>query len=93
MGHLTNDAKKLREYDINTHKKGFTAESIVDGNTISEYFQFKEIHKIIYHPTAIEIISYNGSVRVFYNDKLLETIDIYEAITNRMLVWMNSNRN
>lgn len=93
MGRKTNDSKKLREYDINAHRKGFTAESIVDGNIISEYFQFNEINKIIYHSNAIEIVNYNESVRVFYNDKTTETLDLYEAITNKMLVWMNSNRN
>ena len=76
MGSKTNDSKKLREYDINAHRKGFTAESIVDGNIISEYFQFKEIHKIIYHSNSIEIVNYNEFVRVFYNNKSIETLDI-----------------
>ena len=93
MGQKSGDAKKLREYDINTHKKGFTAESVIDGILIQEYFQFNEIHQIIYHQNAVEIVNYNGAIRVFYNDKSVDTLTIYRTIINKMSIWMNSNRN
>ena len=92
--HKSKDAQKVREFDITTHKKGFISETTVDGTTVKEYFQFKEIHQIIHHPnTGVEIVGYNGKRRVFYNDVPGDAQILYNAINTTMLNWMESNLN
>ena len=92
--HKSKDAKKVLEFDITTHKKGFVSETTVDGNTIKEYFQFKEIQQIIHHTNVgVEIVGLNNSRRVFYNDGIGESQVLYDAINNTMITWMNSNLN
>ena len=46
----TKDAKGAKEYNITALTKGFITTTVVDGKTIEEYFQFREINQIIYHP-------------------------------------------
>lgn len=88
------DAKRLKEYDILAYTKGFIAQSIVDGNTINDYFQYKQIYNIIHHPNVgIEIIGYNGSRRIFYHDDDGDTIILFNLVTDKMLAWMQSNKN
>lgn len=90
----TKDSKKTLEFDITTYTKGFVAEVIIDGNTVKEYFQFKEIHKVIHHPNiGVEIVGYNNGRRVFYNDLSGEAQTLYDAINTNMLSWMDSNLN
>ncbi len=94
MGHKSKDSRKILEFDISTHKKGFIAESLVDGSTVKEYFQFREIHQIIHHlNVGVEIVGYNNSRRVFYNDVSGEALALYAEINTKLLNWMNSNLN
>lgn len=88
------DAKNLIEFDIDTKTKGFIAESIIDGNTVKEYFQFSQIHSLIHHPDiGVEIIGYNGKRRVFYNSNLGKSLELFTAIDGTMTTWMSSNLN
>ncbi len=88
------NAKKTLEFDILTKTKGFIAEATEEGNTTREYFQFKEIHQIILHPNiGIEIVGYNDSRRVFYNDEEGEALIMFNLITGTMNTWMNTNLN
>lgn len=90
----TRDAKKVLEYDISTYRKGFVAETIIDGIVTKEYFQFKQIHKVLHHPgKGVEIVGYNKDRRVFYNDGDGESQILYEAINTTMINWMKSNLN
>ena len=92
--HKSKDAKKVLEFDITTHKKGFICESTVDGIITKEYFQFKEIHQILHHEgIGVEIVNFNDKRRVFYNDEPGNSVILYDAINNTMLTWMNSNLN
>lgn len=94
MGIKSKDAKKVLEYDITTCTKGFISQTIIDGSTIKEYFQFKEIHQIILHPDiGVEVVGYNGGRRVYYNDLPGEAEVLYNAINTNMTSWMNSNLN
>ena len=88
------DARKVLEFNINTHTKGFTAETTIDGSSVKEYFHFREIHQIIHHPNrGVEIVSYNDSRRVFYNDEPGESQQLYDAINGAMVSYMKSNLN
>ncbi len=88
------DAKGLKEYDILAYTKGFIAQSVVDGNTINDYFQYKQIYNIVHHPNVgIEIIGYHGNRRIFYHDDDLDTIILFNLIASKMLNWMQSNVN
>jgi len=88
------DAKKVKNFEIDTYTKGFTASSLVDGILTQEYFQFKEIQKIIHYPDrCVEIVSNNGTRRVFYNDTLGKSQELYDGLNNTMVSWMNSNLN
>ncbi len=88
------DAKNLIEFNISTHTKGFIAESVINGNTIKEYFQFKEIYKLIHHPgIGIEIVGYNKLRRVFYNSETGKSLELYNAIDVTISAWMDSNLN
>ena len=89
------DAKKIREFDIYSYTKGFVASSLDnEGHTVQEYFQFREIHKIIhYSGRGVEIVYFNGSRRVFYNDEEGESLILYDLLNNAMTSWMNSNLN
>lgn len=90
----TKDAQKILEFDILTYTKGFIASSVVDGNTVQEYFQFKEIQQIILHSdAAVEIVNFNDSRRVFYNDTTGESQTLFDLLNNTMVSWMNSNLN
>ena len=94
MPHKSKDAQKVLNFDITVHTKGFISETIIDGNIIKEYFQYKEIHQVIHHfGKGIEIIGYNNKRRVFYNDVLGEAEALYDAINETMTTWMNSNLN
>lgn len=94
MSIKSKDAKKVTEFDITTHKKGFIAESTIDGDTIKEYFQFREIHQIIHHVgIGVEVVFYNEHRRVFYNDEPGMSQSLYDAINLNLLNWMNSNLN
>ena len=89
------DAKQIREFDIFTYTKGFVAESLdSEGNNIQEYFQFNQIQKIIHFPErGVEIVYFNGSRRVFYNDLTGESTVLYNLLNSTLVVWMNSNLN
>ena len=94
MPHISKDAKKVREFSIETYKKGFSAISTVEGITVQEYFQFQEIRQIIHYPDAgVEIVGYNGSRRVFYNDSLGEAQILFDSLNSTMLAWMDTNLN
>jgi hypothetical protein len=88
------DAKKVRQFDITTYKKGFTSSYIEDGNTVNEYFQFKQIHEIIHHKgSGVEIVGYDTNRRVFYNDEVGQSEILFNALHNTMVTWMASNLN
>lgn len=84
------NATKNKEYDILIYKKGFISTSIIDGNTVEEYFQFKEIVAIIHHTdVGVELVHNGSKRRVFYNDGPGESLDLFTYITNEMKLWMN----
>lgn len=88
------DAKSLKEYQIDTYTKGFVSVSVVDGNTIQEYFAFKDIAQIIHHPNVgVEIVRLNNNRKVFYNDTPGEALILFDGLNSPMLSWMNSNLN
>ena len=89
------NAKNDKTYDILKYKKGFISTLIVDGKTIEEYFQFKEIQQIILHPNVgVEIVLYNGGKRhVFYNDTEGAAEDLFTYLNTEMKLWMASNLN
>ena len=88
------DAKGLTEYDIFAYTKGFVAQSVVNGITVVDYFQYKEIYNIVHHPNVgIEIIGYSGNRRIFYHDNDGDSVILFDLIKSKMLDWMQSNRN
>lgn len=88
------DAKKALDYSITPYTKGFLVESVIDGTDRKEYFQFREIHKIIHHPgVGVEIIGYKKHIRVFYNDGPGESEILFNEIHTKMLEWLGSNLN
>jgi hypothetical protein len=92
--HKTNDAKRVREFDIETYRKGFVVKNTLNDIITQEYFQFKEIQKIIYYPdTGVEIININGDIRVFYNDSSGASAELFDALNDTMIDWMKSNLN
>ena len=92
MSIKSKDAKKVLEFDITTYTKGFISTTTIDGSTVKDYFQFKEIHQIIHHPNVgVEIVNYNDKRRVFYNDVEGESQILFDAINNKLTSWMNSN--
>ena len=95
MAHIkAKDARKVLDFDITTHIKGFIAETIINGSVYKEYFQFKEIHQVIHHPAVgVEIVGYNNKIRVFYNDEEGKSQLLYDGINVAMAAWMNSNFN
>lgn len=91
---ISKNSDKTLEYNITTHKKGFSSTTLKDGKNVTEYFQFKEISQIIHHPDiGIEIIGYNNGRRVFYNDIDGESLNLYTALNQTMVTWMESNLN
>jgi len=94
MSIKSNDAKKVKEFDILTYAKGFVASNTTDGILTQEFFQFKEIQQIIHYVnTGVEIVFFNGKRRVFYNDLAGQSLILYNALNSTMLTWMNSNLN
>lgn len=88
------DARKVKEFDIYPYKKGFVADSTIDGITTQEYFQFKEIHQILHYiETGVEIVNFNGKRRVFYNDETGQSLILFDTLNDTMISWMNSNLN
>ena len=88
------DAKNSKEFDIVLMKKGFSASSHVDEKDIEDFFQFSQIQKITHYPdTGVEIISINGSVRVFYNGDVGASLNLYTNLKTNMVAWMQSNFN
>jgi len=94
MPHISKDAKKVKEFNIEVYTKGFTSTYILDGIATNEYFQYKEIYQILHYPDiGVEIVSYNGNRRVFYNDIPGESQILFDLINTTMTTWMNSNLN
>tara|TARA_R110002153_G_scaffold20115_1_gene68440 strand:+ start:490 stop:789 length:300 start_codon:yes stop_codon:yes gene_type:complete len=99
MSYNSKDAKKVKEFDISCHTKGFTSSfTVLDEkkNEILtyEYFKFKEIYQIVHYPSVgVEIINYNGDRRVFYNDSLGAAHILFTLINKAIVSWMNSNLN
>ncbi len=92
--HKSKDAKKVRDFNITTHTKGFKSTTTIDGNPAEEYFQFKDIYQIIHHPNiGVEIVGTNTNRRVFYNDETGKSQELYDMINSTMLSWMSSNLN
>lgn len=92
--HKSKDAKKVREFDIETFTKGFTSTYTLDGISTSEYFQYKQIYQIIHYPgVGVEIVNYNGNRRVFYNDETGKSEELFNALNSTIVSWMNSNLN
>jgi hypothetical protein len=90
----TKDAKNLKEYNITIYQKGFLASSIYKGNTINEYFQYRQIYNIIHHPNiGIEIVAYNGFRKVFYHDLDGESQFLFDSIIGKMNEWLGLNLN
>ena len=88
------NAKKLKEYDIDTYTKGFVSSSVDDLNTVNEYFPFDVISQIIHHPDiGVEIVQFNELRKVFYNDVVGESQIIFDELNNKMIAWMSSNLN
>lgn len=94
MVHKSKDARKVLEFDITTHKKGFISETTIDEIVTKEYFQFDEIHQVLHHPgKGVEIVMYNDKRRVFYNDEEGLSLVLYDAINGTMETWINTNLN
>jgi hypothetical protein len=88
------DAKKVKQFNIETQKKGFTSSYVEGDNIINEYFQFKEIYQIIHFPgRGVEIVNFDTSRRVFYNDEDGKSQILFDALNTAMLSWMQSNLN
>lgn len=88
------DSKGLNEYDILTYNKGFTAKRFINGNTISDYFQYKEIYNLVHHPNVgIEIIEYNGNRRIFYHDEDGDSVILFNLVKAKIQDWLQSNKN
>lgn len=83
------DAKKLKEFDINIYSEGFIALSKTDDIITQEYFQFKEIQKIVYYPdTGVEVVFFNDKRKVFYNDIPEESMNLFELLNSKMISWL-----
>lgn len=94
MSLKSKDAKKAKEYDISTYTKGITSTYTINGIVTNEFFQFKEISQIIHYPNiGVEIINYNGSRRVFYNDIPGQSQALFDSFNTKMNSWMTSNLN
>lgn len=94
MSLTSKDAQKVKNFALTTYKKGFTSSNIIDGVLHQEYFHFREIHQIVHYPgRCVEVVNYNGSRRVFYNDSVGESQKIYDSFNNKMIDWMKSNLN
>ena len=94
MPHISKDAKKVKEFNIEAYTKGFTSNYTLDGIVTNEYFQYKEIYQILHHPNVcVEIVNFNGGRRVFYNDVPGESQILFDLINTTMTTWMNSNLN
>lgn len=89
------DAKKVRDFDIVPLTKGFTSEYIDKENKIiKEYFHFRHIYQIIHHvDTGVEIVLFNDTRRVFYNDDPGLSLELFEALHAHMINFMSSNLN
>ena len=88
------DAKRLKEYDILAYTKGLVSVSTVDGITTNDYFQYRQIYNIIHHPNVgIEIIGYHGNRRIFYHDDDGDSVILFNIISDKMMAWMQSNKN
>ena len=91
---LSNDAKKAKTFAITAYTKGFTSTYTLDSLVTNEYFQFKEIYQVIHYPNVgVEIVNYNGSRIVFYNDSVGQSLVVFNYINTAMLSWLNSNLN
>ena len=93
------DAHKVKEFDILVYTKGFTSNyTLQDENNNDiityEYFQFKEIYQILHYPNVgVEVVTYSGDRRVFYNDVVGQSQILFDLINNSIIAWMNSNLN
>lgn len=88
------DAKGLKEYNITAYTKGFVAVSTINGNVLKEYFQYKEIYNILHHTNVgVEFIGYNGIRKIFYHDNDGDSSNLFNLVSNKMLEWMQSNKN
>lgn len=68
------------------------AQSTVNSTLTQEFFQFKEIQKIIHYPDAgVEIVFFNGTRRVFYNNGVGESLVLFNTLNDTMLTWMGLN--
>ena len=94
MALKSKDAKRVREFDINTYTKGFLSVNTTDNIITQEYFQYKEIQQIIYYPdTGVEVVFFSGKRRVFYNDAPSASLTLFNSLNASMVSWMNSNLN
>jgi hypothetical protein len=94
MPHISKDAKKVKEFNIEAYTKGFTSTYSDNGVVTNEYFQYKEIYQILHYPNVgVEIVNYNGTRRVFYNDVQGQSQILFNIIDSTMTTWMNSNLN
>lgn len=88
------DAKKVIQFNITLYKKGFSSSYQDKDNTINEYFQFKEIYQIIHYPgRGVEVVNFDTSRRVFYNDESGKSLELFNLLNTTMLDWMASNLN
>jgi len=88
------DAKRLKEYNIDIYTKGFVATSILNGITTNDFFHYKKIYNILHHKNiGIEIICHNGTRRVFYHDLDGESEYLFNLVSDKMVTWMQSNKN
>ena len=86
------NAKKIIEYDIDSYTKGFISTTIIDVNTVQEYFPFAQITQIIHHPNVgVEIVRSNNLRKVYYNDVVGESQIIFDDLNSKMVAWMSTN--
>lgn len=86
----TQDAKKLKEFEIIPFRKGFVSSSKTEDIVMNEFFQYKEISQIIHHMNVgVEIINYNGGRRLFYNVEREKSEELYNSLNKRIFEWLN----
>lgn len=87
----TKNAKNTKNFAVTTYNKGFIIIDTTDTIITQEFFQFKEIQRIVLYPTTgVEVIFYNSNRRVFYNNTT-DSQTLFNTLTNSMTTWMNLN--
>lgn len=87
----SNDAKKLKNFDLSVSYKGFISKTTIDDETHVEIFLFQEISEVIHYLNkGIEIVLLNGNRRMFYNDEDGASQKAFDFITSQIQEWLSS---